>query len=180
MSLIKTTEEINKLAEGGKLLAKILKSVVAIVKPGVTGLELDKIAETMILQAGASPAFKNYHVYKFFNSEMKDAYAVADVVIARAGFGTISELASLSKVAILIPMSETHQEENVRALTKEKAVIVLDERTTEGVKLAQVVKDLISRPDVREYLGKRLHVVLPTASPEKIIEVIEMLVQAHH
>jgi len=132
------------------------------------------------LQELAAKTFSNYHVYDFFNSEMKDAYAVADVVIARAGFGTISELASLSKVAILIPMSETHQEENVRALTKEKAVIVLDERTTEGVKLAQVVKDLISRPDVREYLGKRLHVVLPTASPEKIIEVIEMLVQAHH
>ena len=37
-----------------------------------------------------------YQVHQFFSEAMADAYAVADLVISRGGFGTISELAALS------------------------------------------------------------------------------------
>ena len=60
----------------------------------------------------AGTIFPNYHPYQFLTAEMKEAYALAEVVIARAGFATISEAASLAKPLVLVPISGTHQEDN--------------------------------------------------------------------
>lgn len=57
----KTPAEIEILREGGKILGNILKNLGTELKIGSTGLELDKLAEKMIIEAGAFPAFKNYH-----------------------------------------------------------------------------------------------------------------------
>jgi len=56
----KSDLEIIALREGGKILHDILYKVVAAVKPGVCGLDLDKLAEDLIAKAGAKPSFKNY------------------------------------------------------------------------------------------------------------------------
>ena len=124
------------------------------------------------LQENAVKVFPNYHVYPFFKEEMKEAYAIADVVIARAGFATITELASLAKPAIFLPMAHTHQEVNARLLADNKAAVIMDERIDTGLKLAKIVADLIEFPETRAYLGKRLHDILPAARPEKIVEII--------
>lgn len=127
------------------------------------------------LQTRAAEAFNNYHVYKFFASEMKDAYAIADIVIARAGFATITELAALGKAAILVPMPNTHQEKNVARLAEYDAVIAMNQETDNGLKLAQVVKELMGYPEERKRLGMRLQETLPRAKPEKIVEIVEEL-----
>ena len=57
---IKTQEEIQIIAEGGKILAAALKELEKMAKPGITTLELDKAAEAFILSKGAKPAFKGY------------------------------------------------------------------------------------------------------------------------
>ncbi|KKU06289.1 MAG: Methionine aminopeptidase [Parcubacteria group bacterium GW2011_GWA2_45_30] len=62
MITIKTKEEIEILREGGKYLAEILQKVVAAVKPGVSTLELDGLAEGLILDCGGKPAFKGYRI----------------------------------------------------------------------------------------------------------------------
>lgn len=127
------------------------------------------------LQVKATGVFPNYHVYQFFTEEMKYAYALASVVIARAGFSTITELAALGKAAILVPMAKTHQDVNAKLLADNKAAIILNEKTDNGMKLAHIVKELMSYPEIREYLGKKLHEILPPASHEKIISIIEEL-----
>jgi len=58
MITIKTPEEIKIMAEGGKILAKVMKEVAKLAKPGITTLELDRAAEALILSKGAEPAFK--------------------------------------------------------------------------------------------------------------------------
>ncbi len=65
MNLIKTPEEIKIMAEGGKILAEVLKEVEKMVKPGITTLELDRAAEALILKRGAKPAFKGYEGFPF-------------------------------------------------------------------------------------------------------------------
>lgn len=57
----KSPAEIATLASGGKILAGILNHLASLVKPGVTGYELDRIAEEMIIKSGGQAAFKNYH-----------------------------------------------------------------------------------------------------------------------
>lgn len=72
---------------------------------------------------------ENVHVCDFISS-MDAAYAVADLVISRAGAGSISEFCLLGKAVILVPspnVSEDHQTKNALALVnKEAALYVKD------------------------------------------------------
>jgi len=67
---------------------------------------------------------------------MADAYAVADLVLARAGASTLGELAALGKPAILVPYpfaAEGHQSANAAAVERSGAAVVLtDERLQAG------------------------------------------------
>lgn len=62
---IKSPEEIQIMAEGGKILATVLKEIAKMVKPGITTLELDRAAEALILKYGAKPAFKGYQKFPY-------------------------------------------------------------------------------------------------------------------
>lgn len=57
---LKTPDEIDAMAEAGRLSAKALRKVGEAVKPGVSTAELDEIAETLIHEEGGIPAFKGY------------------------------------------------------------------------------------------------------------------------
>jgi len=57
---IKVAEEIEIMAEGGKILAKIMKELEKQVRPGITTKELDKVAEDLILKSGGKCSFKGY------------------------------------------------------------------------------------------------------------------------
>lgn len=57
---LKTPEEVEKIRKSGKILRFALDIVREKIKPGVTTLDLSKIAEDFILSQGAIPAFKGY------------------------------------------------------------------------------------------------------------------------
>jgi len=63
MIIIKTEEEIKIMAEGGEILAKIMKELEKKVRPGITTKELDRLAESLILKSGAKCSFKGYQEY---------------------------------------------------------------------------------------------------------------------
>lgn len=58
-----SADQVNSLRKGGKILHDALQHIAGIVRPGVTTIELDRRAETFILEAGAKPAFKGYRGY---------------------------------------------------------------------------------------------------------------------
>ena len=60
MTILKNIEDINKLREGGKILASVLREAAKIALPGVKTIELDRLAEKRIGEAGGRPSFKNY------------------------------------------------------------------------------------------------------------------------
>lgn len=60
MVRIKTKREIGLIRESSKIVADVLKLVEAHVKPGVTTIELDRLAEDFIRSMGGVPAFKGY------------------------------------------------------------------------------------------------------------------------
>lgn len=60
MIIIKTDSEIARLKKGGPILADILRTVAAAVKPGITTKSLDDFAYRLITEAGHKPAFLNY------------------------------------------------------------------------------------------------------------------------
>lgn len=60
---IKTSDEIEKMKEGGTILAQVLGEVLSKVKPGVSELELDAFVEKLIREKGAEPGFKRVKGY---------------------------------------------------------------------------------------------------------------------
>ncbi len=58
--LIKTQQEIATIAEGGSLLRDILYKTAALVKPGISTLQLNEFAESEIKKVGGRPSFKGY------------------------------------------------------------------------------------------------------------------------
>jgi methionyl aminopeptidase len=61
----KTQEEIELIRESSLLVGKTLAEVAKHIRPGITGLELDALAETFIRDHHAVPSFKNYHGYPY-------------------------------------------------------------------------------------------------------------------
>lgn len=58
--ITKSPSELAVMREAGRITAAALDAVAATVRPGVTTAELDAVAEQVIVQAGARPAFKGY------------------------------------------------------------------------------------------------------------------------
>lgn len=72
----------------------------------------------------------NISVHGFIN-RMDYAYAAADIIISRAGAGTISELCLVGKPVILIPspnVAEDHQTKNAEALSKNDAALLISDK----------------------------------------------------
>lgn len=81
-----------------------------------------------------------------FISDMAAAYRAADLVVGRAGAGSISELQALGKPVILVPspnVAEDHQTHNARALSERgAAVLITDAEARE--KLVEEAMELIA------------------------------------
>ncbi len=116
-----------------------------------------------------------YAVVDLVTTGMADVLALADVVVCRAGMGTISELSTLSKPAVMIPMPDSHQEDNTNALGELRAAIVLDQHNTTPQVLSETIKKLFGDPEECAKLGARLHVALPT---EGVAEKLALLIQS--
>ncbi|HNU55489.1 MAG TPA: undecaprenyldiphospho-muramoylpentapeptide beta-N-acetylglucosaminyltransferase [Flavobacteriales bacterium] len=123
-------------------------------------------------QAQEAVARLNYSDCKVheFVARMDYAYAVADLVVARAGAISVSELCLVQKPAILVPLptaAEDHQTHNARALTdRGAAVLVKDADAVQD--LGRVVLELINDKDALE----RLHLAIATMGVQNAAEVI--------
>jgi methionyl aminopeptidase len=60
MLYLKTDEEVGLLRESNLLVSRTLAELASLIKPGITTLYLDRIAEEFIRDNGATPAFKGY------------------------------------------------------------------------------------------------------------------------
>ena len=100
--------------------------------------------EGIIERLGANP-HPNVRILEFLN-RMDLAYAAADVIISRAGAGTIAELCLIKKPVILVPspnVAEDHQTKNAFALVKNQAALMIADRSAEDT-LVKAALDLLN------------------------------------
>lgn len=64
MNLVKTEKEQETMKKGGKILADVLWEVMSYIKPGVSELELDSLAERLIREKGGEPGFQKVKGYR--------------------------------------------------------------------------------------------------------------------
>ncbi|MDE5594314.1 MAG: undecaprenyldiphospho-muramoylpentapeptide beta-N-acetylglucosaminyltransferase [Muribaculaceae bacterium] len=113
-----------------------------------------------------------------FISDMAMAYRAADVVVSRAGAGSISELQLLGKATILVPspnVAEDHQRKNALALVnRDAAIMIPDDRCREL--LSEEVRKLVSDAERRTTLSKNISEMALRDSDEKIVDAIIELI----
>ncbi|WKK65389.1 undecaprenyldiphospho-muramoylpentapeptide beta-N-acetylglucosaminyltransferase [Lutimonas zeaxanthinifaciens] len=104
-------------------------------------------------------------------------YAAADLLISRAGAGSISELCIVGKPVILIPspnVAEDHQTQNAKAITDKNAGILLEEKNIDT--LPEVISLLVEDTDQRGVLSKNIkELALPNATKRIADEVDKIL-----
>ena len=106
------------------------------------------------------PALQNrYRLYPFIKEEMKDAYALAKIVISRAGANSLAEIVALQKLNILIPLSTSannHQPENAKFFAEKNASLIVDETVNNSQDLADAIFKLLSDKDLQTQIKQNL------------------------
>jgi len=109
------------------------------------------------------------------------AYAVADVVIARAGASTIAELARCGLPAILIPYpyANGHQRENARVVASAGAAVWLEESAASSTSLLQSLRALLTDPGRRVRMGARMSWLSTPDATTQLASAIVQLARVH-
>lgn len=103
---------------------------------------------------------KNYHLFNFLSGDLKDALAVSDLIISRAGNNIIAELAALSKTTILIPLSTSandHQLNNAQILSQTGAALLMLQEHLSTEKLIRQIDLLFEQPEERQKMAEHIH-----------------------
>ncbi len=112
-----------------------------------------------------------------FISDMKMAYAAADLVIARAGAITISELAIKKKPTIFIPspnVTNDHQTKNIASLIKKDAAILIKDKKAK-IELTKKAIELIKDTNQLKKLSKNIgELAYPNASKLIVDEILKI------
>ena len=130
-------------------------------------------AKAAIAKAGELPML---HVTDFI-SDMTTAYCAADLVISRAGAGSISEFCLLQKPVILVPspnVAEDHQTKNALALVNKNAALYVKDMEAKELLLDKAI-EVVKQPDLLKNLSKNITELAFTDSANIIAkEVIKL------
>jgi UDP-N-acetylglucosamine--N-acetylmuramyl-(pentapeptide) pyrophosphoryl-undecaprenol N-acetylglucosamine transferase len=112
-----------------------------------------------------------------FIDRMDLAYSAADIIISRAGAGTISELCIVGKPVILIPspnVAEDHQTHNARSLSEKHAAILLPDKKIHD--LTSVLDKLLKDNELKSELSENIKKLALAKADEQIANEIFKLV----
>ena len=130
-------------------------------------------ARAAVAKAGELPML---HVTDFI-SDMASAYSAADLVISRAGAGSISEFCLLQKPVILVPspnVAEDHQTKNALALVNKNAALYVKDVEAKELLLDKAI-EAVGQPQLLKNLSKNIAELAFTDSANVIAkEVIKL------
>ena len=114
-----------------------------------------------------------------FITRMDYAYAASDLVISRAGAGSISELCILKKPVILVPspnVAEDHQTKNAMALVNQNAALMIKDNEAKE-KLVDTALSLIQDDARLVSLSENIHKMAHFHSAEQIVDEIVRIIE---
>lgn len=135
-----------------KILPKLLRSYDVV---HVTGKSSGGLFSPTLTSGLAT---RGYRCFEYLHEELADIYALADVVLSRAGGGTLADLGVLRKPSVLIPLGTegSRGDQIVNAEQFEKmgaAIVVAQQKATPG-KLEGILTDLAGNEQKRRAMGQ--------------------------
>ena len=134
-------------------------------------------AKASVAKVGELPML---HVTDFI-SDMATAYRAADLVISRAGAGSISEFCLLQKPVILVPspnVAEDHQTKNALALVNKNAALYVKDVEAKDLLLDKAV-EAVKQPDLLKNLSKNIAELAFTDSANIIAKEVITLAEKY-
>ena len=114
-----------------------------------------------------------------FIKEMDKAYAIADVVISRAGAIAIAELSCIGKPIILVPspnVAENHQYKNAQSLVNKNAALLVEDAQVNR-KLVDTLEELMKNEDLKLTLSSNIKKIAITNAADRIAKIALDLVK---
>lgn len=111
---------------------------------------------------------------------MEELMNTVDIIVARSGAMTITEISNLGKPSILVPLpnvSHDHQLYNAKALEKVGAAKIILDKDINGQKLNTVIKDMVLNKDKIKKMGENALKISTIDAEDKIYEEIKKLVK---
>ncbi|TLX77445.1 undecaprenyldiphospho-muramoylpentapeptide beta-N-acetylglucosaminyltransferase [Labilibacter sediminis] len=113
-----------------------------------------------------------------FVDKMEAAFALADVVVSRAGASSISEMAILNKAAIFIPspnVSEDHQTKNAMALVRKEAAIMVADKDVNDQLIDKVIELLGDEEKIKSLQKNVNQFAMPDAAVHIVDELLKLV-----
>lgn len=171
------------LIVGGSLGAKTINNSILKNIENFRGKEIQLIWQTgkyyynSVLESLENKQNENIHLYKFLD-RMDLAYAVADLVISRAGALSISELSLLNKATILVPspnVAEDHQTKNAMTLVEKDAAILVSDALAQEQLVAKIESLIFDNEKLRELSQNIANFAQREATEDIVNEVIKIM-----
>ncbi len=171
------------LIVGGSLGARSVNEAIMQNLDVISGSDVDVIWQTgaiyyrEIMDKLKDNIPSSLHVHEFL-TRMDLAYAAADVVISRAGAGTISELCLIAKPVILVPspnVAEDHQTKNAQSLQEKNAAIMIPDHEIKERLIPEAIR-LIHSPEESKELSDNIKKLAKPMATQNIVDEVEKLI----
>lgn len=134
------------------------------------------IHQTGTGKGAGAPIRQDYQVVESIDhQDFLALLACADVVVARAGLGSLGELSLLAKPSILIPIPNSQQEDNAAYFQGKGAAIVLSQANLEAKELAAALQTLLADKAQRARLAENIKNIMPADAADKGAKIIKEL-----
>ncbi len=159
----------------GKILPQLLGLTQVIHQCGANPTTLDE--RWLEEQAERLPTHlrARYRVIPYVGPELREVYAAAQLVVSRAGAGTVNECCHLGFPAIFIPLpgaSGDEQTANARIVEAAGGALVLPEAEISPERLLEVIRSLLADPHRLRLMGERARSLAIPDAAERITELI--------
>ncbi|MCK5413310.1 MAG: UDP-N-acetylglucosamine--N-acetylmuramyl-(pentapeptide) pyrophosphoryl-undecaprenol N-acetylglucosamine transferase [Candidatus Pacebacteria bacterium] len=164
--------EINNLVI--EILPELLEDYQIIHQCGVGNYnDMKSIIENMNI-----PNLNNYHLFPFFKKRIADAYVACDIVVSRAGANTVSEILSVDKPSILIPLASAvsdKQQKNAFHYSQSGAAVLLSEKNLKPHLLLNVINEIFqSHLKIMEMQRAARQLAQPEAAKKIAEQIIDI------
>lgn len=116
-----------------------------------------------------------YRVLPYVGPELKDVYAAAELVVSRAGAGTVNECCHLGRPALFIPLpgaSGDEQTANARIVEAGGGAVVLPQDKLSPERLLETIRSLLADPQHLRLMGERARTLAVPDAAERIAALI--------
>lgn len=119
--------------------------------------------------------YPKYHQFEFLTDKLKDAYLAADLVVCRASMSVLTELTALQKPVILIPIPESHQEDNAVEFAKNNAAVYLKQKELTPENFAEAITNVLNDKAQLQNLSRNIGKMMLNEARQKVAgEIIKL------